>query len=149
MILKPFSLRTLFTDIKMCQLLYYWQKYRRGICLACFILYNTNASFALLRYLLWGYSDASYGLLRCLLRVVAKSPVTRRNIFFTPIADTATPVSRYQNMRQQALTYDLASISHRFSCQEPQGCESELYALIMLIMVNIMQGFRNLQFTEQ
>ena len=95
MILKPFSLRTLFTDIKMCQLLYYWQKYRRGICLACFILYNTNASFALLRYLLWGYSDASYGLLRGLLRVVAKFPVTRRNIFFTPIADTATPVSRY------------------------------------------------------
>ena len=95
MILKPFSLRTLFTDTKMCQLLYYWQKYRRGICPACFIMYNTNAFFALLRYLLWGYSDASYELLRGLLRVVAKFPVTRRNIFFTPIADTATPVSRY------------------------------------------------------
>ena len=90
-----FTQDPVYRNKKMCQLLNNRKKYRRGICLACFILYNTNAFFALLRYLLWGYSDASYGLLRCLLRVVAKSPVTRRNIFFTPIADTATPVSRY------------------------------------------------------
>ena len=96
MILKPFSLRTLFTDTKKCANCYIIGKnIGEANAPPVFILYNTNASFALLRYLLWGYSDASYGLLRCLLRVVAKSPVTRRNIFFTPIADTATTMSRY------------------------------------------------------
>ena len=96
MILKPFSLRTLFTDTKKCANCYIIGKNIGGAFASpIFILCNTNASFALLRYLLWGHSDASYGLLKDLLRVVAKSPVTCCNIYFTPIADTATTMSRY------------------------------------------------------
>lgn len=96
MILKPFSLRTLFTDTKKCANCYIIGKnIGEANAPPVFILYNTNASFALLRYLLWGHSDASYGLLKDLLRVVAKSPVTCHNIYFTPIADTATTMSRY------------------------------------------------------